>query len=60
MGPNHFDSALVADFQDMPAFRRYVSGPLHKPVWKITRATSLTGLRPSSTRSENVASQLIA
>jgi hypothetical protein len=29
-GPNHFDSALVADFEDMAAFRRYISGPLHK------------------------------
>jgi len=29
-GPNHHDSALVADFQDMDSFRRYVGGPAHK------------------------------
>lgn len=29
-GPNHHDAALVADFEDMSAFRRYVSGDSHK------------------------------
>jgi hypothetical protein len=29
-GPNHHDSALVADFQDIAAFRRYISGPAHE------------------------------
>ncbi|PRY25256.1 stress responsive alpha/beta barrel protein [Aliiruegeria haliotis] len=29
-GPNHYDSALVADFEDIEAFRRYVGGALHK------------------------------
>jgi hypothetical protein len=29
-GPNHHDAALVADFEDMDAFRRYVSGDKHK------------------------------
>ncbi len=29
-GPNHHDAALVADFADMAAFRRYVDGPAHK------------------------------
>ena len=29
-GPNHFQSALVADFEDMEAFRRYVTAPLHQ------------------------------
>lgn len=28
-GPNHFDAALVADFEDMAAFRRYVGSPAH-------------------------------
>lgn len=28
-GPNHHDAAIVADFEDMAAFRRYVSGPIH-------------------------------
>lgn len=29
-GPNHHDSALVADFEDVVSFKRYVGGPLHK------------------------------
>ena len=29
-GPNHHDAALVADFEDMDAFRRYVSSDIHK------------------------------
>ncbi len=29
-GPNHHDAALVADFGDMEAFRRYVSSDSHK------------------------------
>jgi len=29
-GPNHYDSALVADFNDIEAFRRYLSSPAHK------------------------------
>ena len=29
-GPNHHDAALVADFEDMEAFRRYVSGDMHQ------------------------------
>jgi quinol monooxygenase YgiN len=29
-GPNHHDAALVADFEDMDAFRRYVSSDGHK------------------------------
>jgi len=29
-GPNHHDAALVADFEDIDAFRRYVSGDPHK------------------------------
>lgn len=29
-GPNHHDAALVADFADMDAFRRYVSSDGHK------------------------------
>lgn len=29
-GPNHHDAALVADFEDMDAFRRYVSSDAHK------------------------------
>jgi len=29
-GPNHHDSALVADFQDMDSFRRYVGGSAHQ------------------------------
>jgi hypothetical protein len=29
-GPNHHDAALVADFEDMDAFRRYTSGEKHK------------------------------
>ena len=29
-GPNHYDSALVADFSDIEAFRRYVGSPIHK------------------------------
>ena len=28
-GPNHHDAALVADFADMDAFRRYVSSDGH-------------------------------
>ena len=29
-GPNHHDAALVADFEDIDAFRRYVGGDKHK------------------------------
>ena len=29
-GPNHYDSALVADFEDAAAFRRYIDSPAHK------------------------------
>ncbi len=29
-GPNHHDYALVADFEDMDSFRRYVGAPAHK------------------------------
>ncbi|MEQ8367446.1 MAG: Dabb family protein [Roseicyclus sp.] len=29
-GPNHHDAALVADFEDIDAFRRYVGGEKHK------------------------------
>ena len=29
-GPNHHDAALVADFEDIDSFRRYVSGERHK------------------------------
>jgi hypothetical protein len=29
-GPNHHDSALVADFHDMNSFRRYVGSAAHK------------------------------
>lgn len=29
-GPNHHDAALVADFEDIDAFRRYVGGERHK------------------------------
>jgi len=29
-GPNHHDAALVADFADMAAFRRYIDGSKHK------------------------------
>lgn len=29
-GPNHHDAALVADFEDIDAFRCYVGGDAHK------------------------------
>lgn len=29
-GPNHHDAALVADFEDIEVFRRYVGSALHK------------------------------
>ena len=29
-GPNHHDTALVADFEDMESFRRYIEGSAHK------------------------------
>lgn len=29
-GPNHHDAALVADFDNIDAFRRYVDGERHK------------------------------
>ena len=29
-GPNHHDAALVADFEDIDAFRRYVGSEKHK------------------------------
>lgn len=29
-GPNHHDFAIVADFDDMAAFRRYIDGPVHQ------------------------------
>lgn len=29
-GPNHFDAALVADFEDIAAFRRYIGSRVHK------------------------------
>ena len=29
-GPNHHDCALVADFEDIDAFRRYVGSEKHK------------------------------
>jgi len=28
-GPNHHDAALLADFQDITAFRSYINGPGH-------------------------------
>lgn len=29
-GPNHHDFAVVIDFDDMPAFRRYIESPAHR------------------------------
>ncbi|WP_112323442.1 Dabb family protein [Oceanibium sediminis] len=29
-GPNHHDYALVADFEDMAAFKRYIASPAHR------------------------------
>jgi antibiotic biosynthesis monooxygenase (ABM) superfamily enzyme len=29
-GPNHHDSALVADFKDLESFRAYIASPAHK------------------------------
>ena len=29
-GPNHHDSALVADFKDLEGFRAYIASPAHK------------------------------
>ena len=29
-GPNHCDFALVADFDDVAAFRRYMASPAHR------------------------------
>ena len=29
-GPNHHDFALVADFDDLAAFRRYIASPAHQ------------------------------
>lgn len=29
-GPNHHDAALVADFEDIDGFRKYISGEKHK------------------------------
>ena len=29
-GPNHHDFAIVADFDDLAAFRRYIASPQHK------------------------------
>ena len=29
-GPNHHDAALVADFEDIDAFRRYIGSEAHK------------------------------
>lgn len=29
-GPNHHDAALVVDFEDIDAFRRYLGGEKHK------------------------------
>ena len=29
-GPNHHDFAIVTDFDDMAAFRRYIDSPAHK------------------------------
>ncbi|MFD0978616.1 Dabb family protein [Tropicimonas aquimaris] len=29
-GPNHHDFAVVADFDDMAAFRRYIDSDLHR------------------------------
>jgi quinol monooxygenase YgiN len=29
-GPNHHDYVMVADFDDMDAFRRYIASPAHQ------------------------------
>ena len=29
-GPNHHDFAIVADFDDLPAFRRYIESDAHQ------------------------------
>ncbi len=29
-GPNHHDFAIVADFDDMAAFKRYIASPAHQ------------------------------
>ena len=29
-GPNHHDAALVADFENIDSFRRYIAGDKHK------------------------------
>jgi quinol monooxygenase YgiN len=29
-GPNHHDFAMVADFDDLAAFRRYIASPAHQ------------------------------
>lgn len=31
-GPNHYDFALVADFDDMAAFRRYIDSAAHRAL----------------------------
>lgn len=33
-GPNHHDFALVADFDDVAAFRRYIASPTHQAYVK--------------------------
>lgn len=34
-GPNHHDFAIVADFDDLPAFRRYIESDAHKAYVEI-------------------------
>ena len=29
-GPNHYDFAIVADFADLPSFRRYIESDAHQ------------------------------
>ena len=41
-GPNHHDFAIVADFDDLPAFRRYIESDAHR-AYVDTYAKAIVG-----------------
>ena len=41
-GPNHHDFAIVADFDDLPAFRRYTESDAHQSYLE-THAKTIVG-----------------
>ncbi len=44
LGPNHDDVALVADFTEQAAFRRYIDSPAHQAYVREHASQVVSGL----------------